>query len=101
VVPPANRSTRHRWTDTAIEDKLRAQRAALGHFPTRAERVARGSRSLWDAVRAADGVDAWRQCVDSAPSAPSQSRSPRARTSSTSKALPATRTRTGSPPNAS
>jgi Protein of unknown function (DUF2934) len=71
VVPPTNTSTRRRWTDTTIENELRAQSAALGHFPSRAELVARGLRSLWDAMRSSGGVDAWRERVDSGPSAPS------------------------------
>jgi hypothetical protein len=53
-------TSRRRWTDTAIERELTAQHAELGHFPTRAELVARGLRGLWDAMRAAGGVDAWR-----------------------------------------
>jgi hypothetical protein len=51
---------RRRWTDEAIEIELREQRAQLGHFPTRAELVADGLRSLWDAMRAAGGVEMWR-----------------------------------------
>ena len=52
---------RRRWTDAAIEGELRAQSAELGHFPTRTELVSRGLRGLWDAMRAGEGVDAWRQ----------------------------------------
>jgi hypothetical protein len=55
---------RRRWTDDAIERELRAQYAALGHFPTRAELVAHGLRGLWDAMRAHGGVESWRERLD-------------------------------------
>jgi Protein of unknown function (DUF2934) len=71
VVPPTKTSTHRRWTETTIETEVRAQSAALGHFPSRAELVARGLRSLWDAMRTSGGVDAWRERIDSRPSAPS------------------------------
>jgi hypothetical protein len=60
-------TTRRRWTDETIDSELRAQCAELGHFPTRTELVARGLRSLWDAMRASDGVDAWRDRLETAP----------------------------------
>ena len=61
---------RRRWTDRTIENELRTQMAALGHFPTRAELVAAGLRGLWDAMRADGGAEAWRARVGevSAPS---------------------------------
>jgi Protein of unknown function (DUF2934) len=71
MVTPAEGVGRRRWTDEAIEQELRAQSAALGHFPTRSELVARGLRGLWDAVRSSGGVDAWRQRVQSGRPAPS------------------------------
>ena len=71
MVPSHNASARGRWTDPAIENELHAQVAALGHFPTRGELVARGLRSLWDAMRSSGGVDTWRERVRSGPSAPS------------------------------
>jgi Arc/MetJ-type ribon-helix-helix transcriptional regulator len=70
----ANRATttrRRRWTDKTIEDELRAQSAALGHFPTRSELVAAGLRGLWDAMRADGGTDAWRARINGGSSAPS------------------------------
>jgi Protein of unknown function (DUF2934) len=57
-------NSRRRWTDAAIESELRAQYAALGHFPTRAELVARGMRGLWEAMRARGGVEVWRERTD-------------------------------------
>jgi Arc/MetJ-type ribon-helix-helix transcriptional regulator len=72
VVATTNIKTRRRWTDTAIEIELRAQIDALGHFPSRAELVARGLRSLWEAMRSSAGVDAWRERVHDRPSAPSR-----------------------------
>lgn len=59
--------SRRRWTESTIESELRAQLAALGHFPTRAELVARGLRSLWDAMRAAGGVAFWQGRLEDAP----------------------------------
>ena len=57
-------NSRRRWTETTIETELRIQIDALGHFPTRAELVSRGNRGLWDAMRSAGGVDAWRQRLE-------------------------------------
>jgi hypothetical protein len=56
-----------RWTETTIENELRTQIGELGHFPTRAELVARGLRGLWDAMRSTDGVDAWRERLANGP----------------------------------
>ncbi|MGH2882839.1 MAG: DUF2934 domain-containing protein [Solirubrobacteraceae bacterium] len=64
MVTPTDRIKRRRWTDVAIESELRAQCAALGHFPTRSELVSRGFRSLWDATRSSGGADVWRERVD-------------------------------------
>lgn len=55
---------RRRWTDSAIENELRAQSAELGHFPNRSELVSRGLRGLWDAMRTSGGSDAWRQRLE-------------------------------------
>jgi hypothetical protein len=52
-------TTRRRWTDETIESELRALCAELGHFPRRAELVARGLRGLWDAMRHSRGVEGW------------------------------------------
>jgi Protein of unknown function (DUF2934) len=63
----ASRTTttpRRRWTDRAIENELRTQSAALGHFPTRSELVAAGLRGLWDAMRADGGIDTWRARIN-------------------------------------
>jgi len=54
---PASR----RWTDARIENDLRAAIAELGEFPTRAQLVALGQRSLWDAMRGTGGAEQWRQ----------------------------------------
>ncbi|MGA2926495.1 MAG: hypothetical protein ABSG43_10955 [Solirubrobacteraceae bacterium] len=62
-------SSRRRWTDSTIESELRAQSAQLGHFPTRAELVARGLRGLWDAMRSGGGADAWQARIAQAPAA--------------------------------
>ena len=62
---------RRRWTDETIERELRTQMAALGHFPSRAELVAAGLRSLWDAMRAAGDVEAWRTRMNGAQPDPS------------------------------
>jgi Protein of unknown function (DUF2934) len=72
MVTSSDRVKRRRWTDAAIESELRGQRAALGHFPTRSELVSRGLRGLWDAMRASDGVDAWRERVEASTSVPSR-----------------------------
>jgi hypothetical protein len=68
MVTVSNGSKRRRWTDAVIESELRLQSAELGHFPTRSDLVARGLRSLWDAMRAAGGVDFWRERVQGGPS---------------------------------
>jgi hypothetical protein len=62
---------RRRWTDAAIESELRTWFAELGHFPTRQELVARGQRALWDAMRSAGGLDAWRERISTNGSAAS------------------------------
>ena len=62
---------RRRWTDDAVENELRTQVAALGHFPTRSELVASGLRGLWDAMRAGGGVEAWRTRMNGEAPAPS------------------------------
>lgn len=70
----ANRTSttsRRRWTDHAVENELRAQIAALGHFPTRSELVASGLRGLWDAMRAGGGAEAWRSLMNGQEPAPS------------------------------
>jgi hypothetical protein len=70
----ANRTSttpRRRWTEQTIENELRTQSAALGHFPTRSELVAAGLRGLWDAMRAGGGADAWRARINGGPSGPS------------------------------
>jgi hypothetical protein len=54
-------TTRRRWTEPTIDAELRTQCAQLGHFPTRAELVARGLRGLWDAMRSSGGVETWRE----------------------------------------
>ena len=47
------------WTPERITDELTTLVAALGHFPTRPELVARGQRNLWDAMRRNGGVAEW------------------------------------------
>jgi hypothetical protein len=63
---------RRRWNDDTIETELRAQIAALGHFPTRAELVASGLRGLWDAMRAGGGAEAWQSRLNGGEPAPSR-----------------------------
>lgn len=61
--------SRRRWTESTIESELRGQLAELGHFPTRAELVARGLRGLWDAMmRTAGGVETWQERLQERPS---------------------------------
>jgi hypothetical protein len=60
----ATARSRRRWTEVTIELELREISAELGRFPSRSELVARGRRGLWDAMRAAGGVDAWRQRLE-------------------------------------
>lgn len=62
---------RRRWTERTIENELRTQLAALGHFPTRSELVSVGLRGLWDAMRAGAGAETWRARMNRGPSAPS------------------------------
>ena len=71
MVTSPDGTRRRRWTDAAIERELRLQSADLGHFPTRSDLVARGLRGLWDAMRSAGGVDAWRERLQGEASAPS------------------------------
>jgi len=79
MVTSSDAGARRRWTDASIESELRAQSAELGHFPTRAELVAKGLRGLWDAMRSSSGgVDGWRERLDGDPSAPSSERDPSA-----------------------
>jgi hypothetical protein len=47
---------RRRWTDDAVENELRTQVAALGHFPTRSELISRHARSLSHRACAACGM---------------------------------------------
>ncbi len=69
-------SSRRRWTESTIESQLRVQLAELGHFPTRAELVARGLRGLWDALRSAGGVEVWQARLEGAGNA--EARTPQA-----------------------
>jgi Protein of unknown function (DUF2934) len=57
TITPASR----RWTDARIEDDLRAAIAELGEFPTRAQLITLGQRSLWDAMRRTGGAEQWRR----------------------------------------
>ena len=52
-----------RWTDARIEDDLRATISELGQFPNRAQLVALGQRSLWDAMRRTGGIEHWQDRV--------------------------------------
>lgn len=71
MVTSPDGTRRRRWTDATIERELRLQSDALGRFPTRSDLVARGLRGLWDAMRSAGGVDAWRERLQGEPSTPS------------------------------
>jgi hypothetical protein len=66
-----NTTPRRRWTEDTIEAELQTQIDALGHFPTRAELVSAGLRGLWDAMRAGDGADAWRERMNGGSATPS------------------------------
>jgi hypothetical protein len=66
-----NTTPRRRWNEDTIEAELRTQIRALGHFPTRAELVSSGLRGLWDAMRAGDGADAWRDRMNGGSATPS------------------------------
>jgi Protein of unknown function (DUF2934) len=55
-INPAQR----RWTNARIETDLRAAITELGEFPSRAQLVALGQRSLWDAMRRTGGAEVWR-----------------------------------------
>ena len=46
-----------RWTDARIENDLRAAISELGQFPNRAQLIALGQRSLWDAMRRTGGIE--------------------------------------------
>ena len=54
------------WTPERITAELAIAVAALGHFPTRPELVARGQRGLWDAMRRSGGIEHWRTAVAAA-----------------------------------
>ncbi|MGZ4216525.1 MAG: DUF2934 domain-containing protein [Solirubrobacteraceae bacterium] len=71
MVTSTDGTRRRRWTDAAIESELRLQCAELGHFPARSDLIAQGLRGLWDAMRSAGGVDAWRERLEGKSSAPS------------------------------
>ncbi|HVP03721.1 MAG TPA: hypothetical protein VMT10_14215 [Solirubrobacteraceae bacterium] len=55
-MPPA-------WTSKRINAELTAAVSAIGHFPTRTELVARGQRSLWEAMRRNGGIEHWQTKV--------------------------------------
>lgn len=59
MTPSTNPAPR-RWTDERIETELRAVIEQLGEFPSRAQLVSLGHRSLWDAMRRTGGAEVWR-----------------------------------------
>ena len=92
--------TRRTWNETAIEAELLDATAELGRFPKRAELTARGVGGLWNAMQRHGGIEAWRERVSRATSAPAADTSQSSVTVTSEPTVTAIREPTSTPPHA-